>query len=87
MAQIKRFKMTKSERIRRRFSENFKNSKVREIERGCYTKVSEICKQYEVSAVSVYRWLDKHSTMKGKKERLIVESMSDTRELLVSSQH
>ena len=81
MAQIKQFKMTKSERIRRRFSENFKNSKVREIERG-YTKVSEICKQYEVSAVSVYRWLDKHSTMKGKKERLIVESMSDTRELL-----
>jgi len=81
MARIEQFKMSTSERRRRRFSENFKQSKVREIEIG-QTKVSEISKQYQVAAITVYRWLSKYGTMKEKKERLIVETQSDTRELL-----
>jgi transposase-like protein len=75
------YQLTKTERQHRTFSENFKREKVREIELG-RTKVSEISKQYEVSTTNVYRWIAKFATMKDKKERLIVESQSDTKELL-----
>lgn len=75
------YQLTKTERQHRTFSENFKREKVREIELG-RTKVSEISKQYEVTATNVYRWIAKFATMKDKKERLIVESQSDTKELL-----
>ncbi len=81
MARIEEFKMSVSERRRRRFSDEFKQKKVREIEIG-KTKVSEISKQYQVTATNVYRWISKYGTMKEKEERLIVESQSDTRELL-----
>jgi len=81
MATRTQFKMSVSERRRRHFSDSFKIQKVRELETG-KTKVSEICKLYEVSDISVYRWLNKFGTMKDKKERLIVETDSDTRQLL-----
>jgi len=81
MATRTQFKMTTSERRRRHFSDSFKIQKVRELETG-KTKVSEICKQYEVSGINVYRWLNKFGTMKNKKERLIVETDSDTKQLL-----
>ena len=81
MATREQFKMSISERRSRSFSENFKIKKVREIEQG-KTKVSEICKQYEVSETSVYRWLQAYGSMKNKKERIIVETESDTQELL-----
>jgi transposase-like protein len=70
MAQRRTYQMTTSERQRRTFSESFKIKKVREIETGI-TKVSEICKTY-----------DKYGIMKDKKERFVVESESDTQELL-----
>lgn len=81
MATREQFKMTTSERRRRHFSDSFKIQKVRELETG-KTKVSELCKQYEIAPVNVYRWLNKFGTMKDKKERLIVESLSDTKQLL-----
>ncbi len=81
MATREQFKMTTAERRRRHFSDSFKIQKVRELETG-KTKVSELCKQYEVTATNVYRWLNKFGTMKDKKERLIVETDSDTRQLL-----
>ena len=81
MATREQFKMTTSERSSRTFSNNFKIKKVREIEQG-KTKVSEVCKQYEVASISVYRWLKKYGSMKNKKERIIVETESDTQELL-----
>lgn len=74
--------MTISERRCRHFSDSFKIQKVRELEIG-KTKVSELCKQYEVSATNVYRWLNKFGSMKDKKERLIVETDSDTKQLLL----
>jgi len=73
--------MTTSERRRRHFSDSFKIEKVRELETG-QTKISELCKQYEVSYTTVYRWLNKFGTMKEKNEKLIVETNSDTRQLL-----
>ncbi len=81
MATRRQFKMTSSERQQRSFSDSFKIQKVRELETG-KTKVSEICTQYEVSATSIYRWLNKFGTMTNKKERLIIESDSDTKQLL-----
>ena len=73
--------MTTAERRRRRFSDSFKIQKVRELETG-KTKISELCKQYEVSDTNVYCWLNKFGTMKNKKERFIVEADSDTKQLL-----
>ncbi len=81
MVRREQLKMSTSERRRRKFSDSFKIQKVREIETG-KTKVSEICKQYEVSSVNVYRWLNKFGSMQDNKERLIVETESDTKQLL-----
>ena len=82
MATRAQFKMTLNERRSRRFSDSFKIQKVREIEMR-KTKVTEICKQYEVRATNVYKWINKFGTMKkNKQERLIVETASDTVQLL-----
>ena len=81
MARLDQLKMTTGERRQRRFSDNFKIQKVREIETG-QTKVSEICSQYQVADKNVYLWIDKFGSMKNKKERMIVETESDTRQLL-----
>lgn len=81
MATNRNFKMSVSQRRQRHFSVNFKIQKVREIESGS-TRVSEICKQYEVSDTSIYKWINKYGSMKDKPEKLIVESNSDTKELL-----
>ena len=81
MANRKNFTMTTQERRFRRFSDSFKIQKVQEIERGI-TRVADICKEYEVTSTNVYRWIDKFGNMKEKKERLIVESQSDTKKIL-----
>lgn len=72
--------MTKEERQRRTFSESFKRKKVIEIE-SKQSRVSDICREYSVSEHSVYNWLHKYGHMGNKKERLIVESESDTKKL------
>ncbi|MFT5773634.1 MAG: transposase, partial [Algoriphagus sp.] len=81
MARRDQFTMSESERRIRRFSENFRKDKVRELEIGLVT-ISDLCKQYQVSDMTVLSWLIKFSSMKEKKERLIVESQSDTIQLL-----
>jgi transposase len=75
------FTLTCFERQRRRFSESFKVQKVRELELG-RVKISEICKEYQVSDTSVYHWIDKFGLMKKKKEHFIVETESDTKQLI-----
>lgn len=71
-------KLSKSQRIRRRFGEDFKIKRVKEIEAG-QVRLCEIVKEYQVSYQSLYRWLDKYGMSKSmKEERLIVESKSDT---------
>ena len=81
MARRERFKMTTSERMKRHFSDSFKIQKVRELETG-KVKISELCEQYELATVSVYRWLNKFGSMKNKSERIIIETDSDTKQLL-----
>ena len=81
MANRKNFKMTTHERLNRRFSDNFKLEKVREIERRV-SRISDICKQYEVTSTNVHRWIHKFGSMKNKSERIIVESQSDAKQLI-----
>jgi transposase len=82
MATRDQFKLSLQDRRLRKFSDSFKRGKVREIEQG-KTRIGEICREYEVSDVSVYNWIAKFGNMKkNKQERLIVETESDTRHLL-----
>jgi transposase-like protein len=85
MAKRSQFKMSVSDRRRRSFSESFKKAKVQDIERGLVT-ISELCKAYEVSNTAVYRWLKLYGCNQEKKERMIVETKSDTQALLALKQ-
>jgi len=80
MAQRDEFNLTLPERRRRTFSDTFKRDKVREIELGM-TKVSEVSKQYGVSDTSIYYWMRKFGVDQDKQERLVIETMSDTKAL------
>jgi transposase len=80
MAKRDQFSLTTAERRRRSFSATFKRDKVREIELGL-VRVSEIKRQYSVSETAIYRWIRKFGSPKEATERLIVETMSDTRAL------
>lgn len=73
--------MSQSERRRRFFSEGFKRQKVREIEQGA-TRIAEVCRQYEVSDTAVRKWLRQYGVKQAGQPRLVVESQSDTQELL-----
>ncbi len=77
MAKRDQFDLTLYERRRRTFSEGFKRDKVREIESG-QTRISLICKQYNVSATAVRRWICKFGIQRQPQERLIIETMSET---------
>ena len=44
--------------------------------------MAEVCRQYEVSKTAVYRWLKKFGKKADKPERVIIEQLSDTQELL-----
>jgi transposase len=81
MARREQFTMSESDRRIRRFSENFRKEKVRELELGIVS-IRDLRQQYQVSDMAVRRWIAKFSSMKEKKERLIVESQSDTIQLL-----
>jgi transposase-like protein len=81
MATRTEFELNLQERKARHFSQNFKIIKVREIESGA-TTVSQIKTQYQVSWATIYRWIHKFGSMSKKQERLIVETQSDTQELL-----
>ena len=73
--------LTKEERIRRRFSESFKRKKVLEIESGI-SKIGDICRQYQVRRRSIELWRQKYERIQQKKERLIVETESDTLKII-----
>jgi transposase len=78
---MKEISLTLEERKRRHFSESFKRKKVQEIESG-QTKIADLCRQYDTVRGTVYRWLNKYGNMKTKKERLIIETESDTKQLI-----
>lgn len=82
MTRIRTEGLSQQARQLRRFSEEFRIKKVREIERGI-SRICDICKEYEVTDAAVRKWLKKYSTMaKKKEERLVVESLSDTQKIL-----
>jgi len=76
-----KFKQDREERRMRIFSTEFKQKKVREIERKI-TTIAEISRQYEVRENTVAKWMAKYGSNYMKGVRTIVESESDTRKLL-----
>jgi transposase-like protein len=64
----------------RRFSEDFKKGKVKELERNLVS-ISDICKTYTVSRAAVYKWIYKYSIMAKKNVRQVVEAKSDTQKI------
>jgi transposase len=82
MASIQNYEnLSRTERNNRYFSESFKRKKVVELEKNIVS-ISEICKEYQVSRTTIYRWIYKYSAMRKKQERQIVESKSDTKKIL-----
>lgn len=73
----KYYDIDRAQRQHRYFSESFRKKKVQEIEKNLVT-VSEICKEYQVSRTTIYRWIYKYSSMRKKQERQVVEAKSDT---------
>ena len=81
MANRNQTKMSIEQRRKRKFSESFKIQKVRDLEMK-KVSIQELCKVYEVSETSIRRWIDKYCQSRDKPERIVVETDSDTREIL-----
>jgi transposase len=63
-----------SSKYNRNFSEEFKKIKVKELEKGIL-KITELCKIYEVSRTSVYKWIYLYSKIeRGTKTVLQMDS-------------
>ena len=80
MARTEAFRIKPTKRQIRFFSESFKKTKVREIERNL-TSVRMVSREFEVSDSAVYKWLYKYSTLRQKQLRQIVEPMSDAHKI------
>jgi transposase-like protein len=74
-------KLAVRERVNRNFSEDFKRKKVSELERNLVT-VSELCREYQVSRTSLYKWIYLYSKMRKKGVKQVVEAKSDSRKLV-----
>ena len=77
MTKVNYFDHENKPQFQRTFSEEFKKSKIRELERNL-SSVSDICKTYSVSRTSIYRWIYKYSVMAKKQVKQVVEAKSDT---------
>ena len=72
-------------RQRRIFSETFKREKVKELI-SCKYSISSFCKLWEVSSISVYRWIRKYSPEHKKGTVMVIQKDSEsskTAELLI----
>ena len=58
------------------FSEEFRRTKVVELEQKCIT-VAEICKLYGVSRTAVYKWIYKYSTTQKRGTKIVVQMESE----------
>jgi transposase-like protein len=69
-------------KINRTFSVDFKRQKVSDIEKGL-VRIADLCKQYEVSRASVYKWLYLYGKVeKGVKTVVQMESEQVKNQLL-----
>lgn len=80
MAKVSYFDWEKKSRVQRHFSEDFKRSKVRELEKRI-TSIADISRTYEVNRASVYKWIYKYSAMAKKQLKVVVEAKSDTQRI------
>ena len=67
-------------RHNRYFSNDIKKKIVRDLEKN-FNSVSDVCKVYQVSRTSVYRWIFKYSAMAKKEHKQVVEPKSDTQRI------
>lgn len=81
MKETQNFNHSIQERQKRTFSEGIKQKLVSDLEKNL-VNVADICKTYNVSRTSVYRWIYKYSNMAKKGTRQIVEAKSDTRKIM-----
>jgi transposase len=68
--------MAKKRRAHRQFSEELKLKVVKDIESGKAT-VAQVCREFSVSDVSVYNWLNKYSQFHKQGAKVIVELKSE----------
>jgi transposase len=68
--------MTKKRQARRTFSQELKLKVVKDIESGKAT-IAQVCREFSVSDVSVYNWLNKYSKFHKRGATLIVELKSE----------
>lgn len=73
--------MEKFEKMRRRFSTDFKKEKVKLIDEGKIS-VSALSRMYEVSPTSIYKWLYHFSTKYTRGERVVIEKISEESQTL-----
>lgn len=64
------------------FSDEMKRKKVQEIEQGLIG-VSALARSLELSRSAIYKWIRKYSLTYTKKERMIVESKSESMKVLI----
>jgi transposase len=72
-------------RPRRHFSEEFKREKVKELTSNLYS-IRSFCKLWEVSSVTVYRWIYKYSPSHKQGTIMVIQKESEalrTAELLI----
>jgi len=81
MAKLENYLEEIKNRQNRYFSEPFKISKVKELERNL-TTIAEISREYEVSRPAIYKWIYKYSIKFRKGEKQVVEKKSDTRKII-----
>lgn len=67
-------------RQNRYFSSDIKKKIVKDLENNLAT-VGEVCKTYDVSRTSVYRWIYQYSAMAKKQHKQVVEPKSDTQKI------
>lgn len=77
MAKVNYFDHESKPKFQRRFSEDFKRKKIKELEKNL-TSIPDICKTYSVSRSAVYKWIYKYSLMAKKQVKQVVEAKSDT---------
>lgn len=68
--------MKQSLRQLRTFSEELKRKAVQDIETG-KTSVSAVCREYDVSATSVYQWLHRYSRHLQSSKKLVLQMDSE----------
>jgi len=80
MAKVDYFDWERKPKEQRHFSDDFKKTKVRELEKRI-TSIPDICRTYAVSKTAVYKWIYKYSAMAKKQVKVVVEVKSDTQKI------